>query len=236
MTKHSRSLRISSDVSPQRAAAIALAMTLCLSMGQAQAQSLRVPGQAPLRAPSLGAITLGAGAGAGVQRQADYIVAVVNSEPVTNNEVRARMLRAEQQMRQQGGQVPPRAELARLMLERIIVERTQLQLAKETGVQVGESAVDDAVANVARQNQMSSEELRRRLEAEGLPYAQFRGDLRNEILLNRVRDRELESRARVSDQEIEQFLREQESGAGPAGAVELNLAQILVAVPENASA
>jgi len=214
--------------------AIALTLALALPILPAQAQTLRAPGQ-PLRTPGLG--VLGLGAVSNVQRPADYIVAIVNSEPVTNNEVRARMLRTEQQMRQQGAQVPPRGELARLLMERIIIERAQLQLARETGVQVNDVMVDDAVANVARQNQLSAEELRRRLEAEGLLFSQFRNDLRNEITLNRLRDRELESRAKVSDQEVEQFIREQESGSSqqPA-AVEVNLAQILVAVPENASA
>ncbi len=216
---------------PSAAAALALALTLPVL----QAQTLRLPGQQ--RIPALGALGLGLPAGGSAQqRQADYIVAVVNSEPVTNNELRARMVRIEQQMRQQGAQVPVRAELARQLLERIISERTQLQLARETGVQISDAMVDDAVANVARQNQMSVEELRRRLEAEGLPLSQFRSDLRNELLLNRVRDRELESRAKVSDQEVEQYLREQGSDGGQQAAMEVNLAQILVAVPENASA
>jgi peptidyl-prolyl cis-trans isomerase SurA len=223
------------DFSARRpVAAAALGLLLGLPTALVQAQSLRVPGQPALRTPGLG--VLGLGAGAGVQRQADYIVAVVNSEPITNNEVRARVLRTEQQMRQQGAQIPPRGELARLLMERLIVERAQLQLARETGVQVNDATVDDAVANVARQNQMSSEELRRRLEAEGLAFSQFRTDLRNEIILNRLRDRELESRAKVSDQEVEQFIREQDGGGATAAATELNLAQILVAVPENANA
>lgn len=213
--------------------AVALALVVGVPLMFAQAQTLRLPGQQP-RTSGLG--VPGLGATAGVQRQADYIVAVVNSEPITNNEVRARLLRTEQQMRQQGTQIPPRSELARLLMERLIVERAQLQLAKETGLQVSEAVVDDAVANVARQNQMSAEELRRRLEADGLPFSQFRSDLRNEILLNRLRDRELESRAKVSDQEVEQLIRDQAGGGTTPLAMELNLAQILVAVPENANA
>ncbi|MDP1952944.1 MAG: peptidylprolyl isomerase [Polaromonas sp.] len=229
MTKHSR------FHFPVRRPALAVALALVMGMPLvlAQAQTLRLPSQQP-RTPGLG--VLGLGAAAGVQRQADYIVAVVNSEPITNNEVRARMLRTEQQMRQQGAQIPPRNELARLLMERLIVERAQLQLAKETGVQVSDAVVDDAVATVARQNQMSPAELRRRLEAEGLLFSQFRNDLRNEIVLNRLRDRELESRAKVSDQEVDQFIRDQAGGGSASAAMELNLAQILVAVPENATA
>jgi peptidyl-prolyl cis-trans isomerase SurA len=222
---------------PVRRLAVALAFVVGMPFMLAQAQSLRLPGQQP-RTPGLGVLGLGGGAaaGAGMQRQADYIVAVVNSEPITNNEVRARMLRTEQQMRQQGAQIPPRSEFARLLMERLIVERAQLQLAKETGVQVSEAVVDDAVANVARQNQMSPEELRRRLEAEGLSISQFRNDLRSEIVLNRLRDRELESRAKVSDQEVEQFIRDQDGAGSGLAPMELNLAQVLVAVPENATA
>lgn len=208
--------------------AAALALVLGLPALSAQAQVLRPPGQ--LRVPGLGTL----GTGAGVQRQADYIVAVVNSEPITNNEVRARMLRTEQQMAQQGTALPPKNELARLLLERIIVERAQLQLAKELGVQVSEAMVDEAVLNVARQNQVSVEELRQRVTAQGLVFAQFRTDLRNEILLTRIRERELESQAKVSDQEVAQFIREQEAGGDPASQ-EINLAQILVVVPENAT-
>lgn len=203
---------------------------LALAWPAVQAQTLKLPGQ--LRAPNPGTLKLGSAAGA--QQQADYIVAVVNSEPITNSEVRARMLRTEQQMAQQGTPVPPRSELARLLLERMIVERSQLQLAQEQGVQVSDAMVDEAVLNVARQNQVSVDELRRRLTAEGLAFDQFRTDLRNEILLSRLRERELEPRARVSEREIDDYLREQ-AGSNNAAEQEINLAQILVAVPENAS-
>lgn len=164
-------------------------------------------------------------------RAADYIVAIVNSEPVTNNEIRSRMQRFEQQLRQQGAGVPPRAQLTREVLERLISEKAQIQLARELGIRVEEATVDQAEQNVARQNQLDVAELRRRIVAEGVDLAQFRSELRNQILLQRLRDREVESRVKVSEQEIDQFLREQASEAN----AEMNLAHILVAVPENAS-
>src|SRR4051812_24768677 len=80
-------------------------------------------------------------------RQADYIVAVVNSEPITNNEVRSRMARFEQQLAQQGQALPPRAEFARQVLERLISEKAQLQLARENGVKAEDAAVDLAEQN-----------------------------------------------------------------------------------------
>ena len=164
---------------------------------------------------------------------ADYIVAVENSEPITNNEVRRRMVRYEQQLAQQGSAMPPRPQLAREVLDRLITEKAQLQVARETGVRADEALVDQAETSVARQNGVDVNELRRRLVAEGMSPAQFREDLRNQLLLQRLRDRELDSRVKVSELEIDQYLREQ-AATDPA-LTEVNLAHILVAVPENAT-
>ncbi|MES3002839.1 MAG: peptidylprolyl isomerase [Pseudomonadota bacterium] len=167
-------------------------------------------------------------------RQADYIVAVVNSEPITNNEVRSRMARFEQQLAQQGQPVPPRAEFARQVLERLISEKAQLQLARENGIKAEEAAVNLAEQNVARQNRIDVPELRKRLAADGIPLSQFRDDLRDQLLLTRLRERELESRVRVNEREIDEFIRNQKNSNDPAS-MEINLAHILVAVPENAN-
>ena len=211
------------------------AFVLCLALAAhgvvlvpaAQAQGLRV-------SPQLGGSRPAARANDNTPRSADYIVAVVNSEPITNNEVRSRMVRFEQQLTQQGTPMPPRPELARQVLERLISEKAQLQLARETGVKVDEVMLDQAEQNVARQNQIDVAELRRRIVADGVTPAQFREDLRNQLLLSRLRDRELETRVRVSDLEIDQYIRELQ-GSTDVSALELNLAQILIAVPEGAT-
>lgn len=166
-------------------------------------------------------------------RAADYIVAVVNSEPITNTEVRTRLLRFEQQLVQQGTAMPSRADLSRVVLERLISEKAQLQLAQESGIRIDDFQVDQAEANVARQYDMDVPQLRRQLGTEGLSVAAFRQDLRNQLTLNRLRQREVESRVRVTEADIDQYIREQQ-GAGDAAAMELNLAHILVAVPESA--
>jgi peptidyl-prolyl cis-trans isomerase SurA len=168
-------------------------------------------------------------------RPADYIVAVVNSEPITNNEVRSRMLRYEQQLAQQGTALPPRPQLAREVLDRLISEKAQLQVARERGVRVDETMVDQAELSIARQNNLNLQELRRRMESDGINVAQFRGELRNQLLLQRLREREMESRVKVTDLDVEQFLREQEQSGGDPALTEINLAHILVAVPENAT-
>jgi peptidyl-prolyl cis-trans isomerase SurA len=169
------------------------------------------------------------------QSTADYIVALVNSEPVTNNEVRQRLLRVEQQLAQQGTAMPAREVLAREVLEQIINERAQRQQATELGITVDEAAVTQAEQAIAAQNQLSPEELRRRIAADGMDINRLRNDLRNQILLQRVRERQVDSRVRVTDADIDDFIREQQ-GNNTLANLELNLAHVLVAVPEGASA
>lgn len=198
-----------------------------------QAQTLR-PSTGPLRqfgGPAGG----GALPNAGAQRSADFIVAVVNSEPLTNNEVRGKMLRAEQQMTQQGGVLPSRAELARQILERLISDKAQLQAARQSGLRVDDNAIKNAVLGVAEQNQMTVDELRRRLAADGVSFAKFEGELKDELLVNRFRQREVEARITITEADIDQFLRDQDSGAA-AATPDINLAQIFIAVPEIATA
>ena len=230
MTKHSFSLRLPSRPVSRLLLRRTASVLLLMPALMAQAQGLKPSLQ--LRAPELATVR-GAAAGTG-QQAADYIVAVVNSEPITNNEVRAKLVRAEQQLTQQGAALPPRGELARQVMERLIGDKAQLQLARTSGLKVEENAVESAVLGVARQNQISVEELRRRLVADGISYSQFRSELRDEIMISRLRQRELESRVTITEQNIDQFLREQQDNLA-LSEPEINLAQILVAVPENAT-
>ena len=204
-----------------------------LPVALAHAQTLR-PSTGPLRqfAAPPGSAAL---ANANVQRSADFIVAVVNSEPLTNNEVRGKMLRAEQQLTQQGGALPSRAELARDILERLISDKAQLQAARQSGLRVDQNAINNAVLSVAEQNQMTVEQLRSRLTADGVTFAKFQSELRDELLVNRFRQREVEARISITDADVDQFLREQDGGAALA-TPDINLAQILIAVPEIATA
>lgn len=166
-------------------------------------------------------------------RTADYIVAVVNSEPITNHEVQSRMERVQAQLSRQGTR-PPRAQMLGEVLDQLILERAQLQLARGQRIQVDEAAVGQAEAAVARQNQISVDGLKARLASDGMDYATFRNNLRDDLILVRLREREVDARVRVSDAEIEQFLRERIAAATNAPLL-INLAQILVAVPENAT-
>ncbi len=168
-------------------------------------------------------------------QQADYIVAVVNSEPITNSEVRVRAERVAQQIQQSGGSLPPRSELDREVLERLINEKAQLQQAKELKINVDDAAIDTAELNVARQNKMTLEQMRSRLAADGIPEARLRANLRDQLTLLRLRQREVESRVKVSDMDIDHYIQEQRQSVANPDAVEINLSHILVLVPEDSS-
>ncbi|MGZ9059547.1 MAG: SurA N-terminal domain-containing protein, partial [Burkholderiaceae bacterium] len=122
-------------------------------------------------------------------RPVDRIVAVVNDEVVTANELRARARIAEVQLRRQKIQPPASDVLERQVLERLIVDRAQLQLARETGVRVDDATVNATLGRIAESNGLSVQTLRQRLEADGVSFAQFRDDIRQDIILNRLRER-----------------------------------------------
>lgn len=165
-------------------------------------------------------------------RPLDAIVAVVNDEVITRNELEARMRQVERQLRQQNIALPTRDVLERQVLERIIVDRTQIQFAKENGMRIDDVMLDRAIGRIAEQNKATVQQLRDRLESDGIEYARFREEIRDEILMARVREREVESQVQVTDAEIDEFLREQKNQASTA---EANIAQILVRVPDGAT-
>ena len=166
-------------------------------------------------------------------RVGDYIVAVVNSELVTAYEVEQRAARAREELRRGGAREPSNDELRTQVLDALIDERVMVTYARDSGVKVDEAELDRAVNSVAANNRMTLPELRRRLAAEGLEFARFRNNLRDQIMVERVREREVHQRIRVTDSEIDRYLEQKKNTA--AAAIELNLAQILVTVPENAS-
>lgn len=194
--------------------------------------------------PAVLAVALLAGASTGVPvhaqtappavRSGDYIVAVVNQELVTNSEVQGRIARVRADAARSRQALPPDDELRRQIIDVLIDERVQLTYARENGQKVDESELDRAVANVAQQNQITLEQLRERLRKDGIDYARFRGNVRDQLLTERVREREVQQRIRVSDVDIDNYLDERRAAAGAAA--QYNIAQVLVTVPEGASA
>lgn len=167
------------------------------------------------------------------RRSGDYIVAVVNQELVTNSEVQQRLQRAEQDAARNNTRLPDRDTLQRELLDQLIDERAQLSSARDSGIRVDDAEIDRAVTNVAAQNQITVPQLRERLRTEGMDYTRFRTTLRDQIMLERVREREVQARIRINDADIESWLAEQREKNGAA--TEYNVAQILLSVPENAA-
>jgi peptidyl-prolyl cis-trans isomerase SurA len=167
-------------------------------------------------------------------RSIDAIAAVVNSEVITYKELEERMRMIERRMSKQGVAMPPRAQLQRQLLERMIVDRAQLQLAKEVGIRVDDGMLDRAVARIAEQNKLSMQDFRTQLEREGTPYSKFREEIRAEIIMQRLREREVANKIQITEAEVDNFI-EASTGA-QANQQEFNLSHILVRVPENATA
>jgi peptidyl-prolyl cis-trans isomerase SurA len=174
-----------------------------------------------------------------VLREVDYIVALVNSEPITRNELRLRQTRLLAQWAAQGVTPPSESEIFKRALEQLIDERVIQQIAKDDGVRISDAQLDDAMLIVARQNQFGGlAELRKDYEKGGGNWNSYREEFRAEIARAQVRDREVNARVRVSESEIDQALQEQNAGSNAAsrGAVDINLAQILIALPDNPTA
>jgi peptidyl-prolyl cis-trans isomerase SurA len=163
----------------------------------------------------------------------DRIVAVVNKEVITLSELNEAIATAERQLRRQGTQAPPRDVLERQLLERLILDKAQLQLARDSGIRVDDMQIDRAVQRIAEQNSMTLSGFRAALERDGVPFDAFRTDLRDQIALTRLREREVDDKIQVSDTEIDLFL--EENSAQSAVRAEYNVAHILVRVPDQAS-
>jgi peptidyl-prolyl cis-trans isomerase SurA len=163
----------------------------------------------------------------------DRIVAVVNREVITRGELENQLRFAAIQLKQQGTPPPPPNILERQVLERLISTSVQVQLARETGLRVDDTELDRAIQRIAQDNKLALQDLRATLEKDGMPFAKFREEIRNQIILARLREREVDNRIVVTEGEIDNFINTQQSQAERGE--EFNLSHVLVAVPESAS-
>jgi len=161
----------------------------------------------------------------------DRVVAVVNSEAITDVELQRRARSIARRLKSQGVDMPPASELEKQVLERMIQDRAQLQAAREAGVRVDEVMVDRAIGRMADENKMTVAQLRSRVELDGTPYTVFREEIAQEIAVSRLRERDIDAKIQVSEAEIDAFLAEQAKGGG--GVEEFNIAQIVVRLPDD---
>jgi peptidyl-prolyl cis-trans isomerase SurA len=164
----------------------------------------------------------------------DRIVAVVNENVVTRRELDEVLRTALKQLQKQGVQPPEPAVLEKQLLERIIVNRVQLQLAKETGLTVSDTELDQTLRRIAQENKLSLQEFYSALEQDGISFNKFRDEIRDEIILVRLKEREVNNRINVTEGEVDNFLHAQENSSD--NNYEYRLAHILIQLPEKADA
>ena len=163
----------------------------------------------------------------------DRVVAVVNSEVVTRLDLDEQVKVASQQLKRQGTPLPARDVLERQLLERLITAKVLAQSARETGLRVDDTQLQRSIERIAQENKMAPEGFRKMLEADGIDFNRFREELRNEILIARLKEREVDSKILITDAEIDNYLKNQQSQGGKDD--EYDLSHILVLVPEQAS-
>jgi len=164
----------------------------------------------------------------------DRVVAVVNDEAITQYELDDAKRIVLQQLKQQNVQPPAQDVLDKQVLERMMTERSLLQFAKENGVKVDDTMIERAILRIAQENKLSAEDFRKALAKENIDYPRYREDVRHELTVQRLREREVDSKITVSDAEVDQYLATLKSQS--TGEAEYKLAHILVMVPEQASA
>ena len=163
----------------------------------------------------------------------DRIVAVVNNEVITRVELQGQVDRSLDELRRRKVPLPPAEDIERQALERLIMDRVQLQFANQSSLKVDDLELDRAISRIAESNNMSLTEFRRTIERDGIAFDRFREEIRQEIVLTRLREREVDNKITVGDSEIDNYLLEQKDAkVAPS---EYQLAHILVRIPEQAS-
>ncbi len=163
----------------------------------------------------------------------DRVVAVVNDEVITRYELNEQKRAVAAQLKRQGVALPPDGELDAQVLQRYINEKVQLQYAREYGVRADDETVNASVQRIISDNKMSMPQFVSALKVDGVTLEKFRDELKNEIVLSRLRDREVESRVVVTDSEIDTYMAQ--VLAQGANQAEYSLAHILILVPEQAT-
>ncbi len=222
---------------------IFMGLGLLISVSSLQAQSLRAPGAgagfslgssspSAVSNPEQVTVKTQPAVVQDMKRQSsDYIVALVDSEPVTNQEILVQMQQWLAQMANQRVQAPPSSVLLKELMEKVISEKSQLQWASQQGIKVQDNEVDQAESSLASRNNMNVEEFRGKLKSTGISLKQFKAELQNQLILQKLRDKEVNSRIKITDSEIDLYLKDLKANLKD-DQVQIEIAQILVQLPD----
>ena len=164
----------------------------------------------------------------------DKIIAVVDEDVIMQSEFEQQLAKIREQIRRQGAQPPSASVLEKQVLERLILQKIQVQVAARTGITVTEQSLDKAIADIARRNNLSDDKFRDILASEGYDFKAFREDIRQEILLSRLRKEEVDKRIQVSDREIDNYISNARSGSDQSEK-DYQVSHILVSLPSGAT-
>jgi len=164
----------------------------------------------------------------------DRIVAIVEDDIILDRELTLETYSIVQKLKANKVMIPPDFILRKQVLERLIVDKLQRQLAERSGIRVSDEMLRNSVADIARRNNLSAAEFRKELESQGMGFQGFEESIRNEIIVNQLRAREVGSRIKVTDREVNHYLETQ--GDVNKEQVQYHLGHILISVPEAASA
>lgn len=163
----------------------------------------------------------------------DKIIVIVNEDIITQVELDERIILISQQIKQQGGRLPSLDTLHKQVLERLILEKLQLDMANKTGIRVNDEMVNRVIANIANENRLSMNQFREVLQKDGYKFSDFRENIRREVTISRLRKIRVENKVNISEQEINNYL--QQTLKDKSIDDEYHLNHILIATPEAAS-
>jgi peptidyl-prolyl cis-trans isomerase SurA len=169
--------------------------------------------------------------GSNLPIEADRVIAIVNNEAITQYDLRTRLSSVESNLQRRGTPMPPAQVLQRQVLERIIVDKLQMQSATELGMKVSDNELDTALRRIAENNKLTLDAFKQALEKDNIPWGKFREEIRQEITVARLRDREVDSRINISENEIDNYLNSAEARGDNA---EYLISHIIVRLPEQA--
>lgn len=163
----------------------------------------------------------------------DKIIAIVNDNIITQVELTERVQLISKQIKQQGGRLPSADTLQKQVLERLILEKLQLEMAVKTGIRINDEMVNRVIGNIARENRLSMSQFRGVLKKDGFKFSEFRENIRREVTISRLRKMRVENKVNISEQEIDNFL--SQTLKGQSASDEYHLSQIMIAIPEAAT-
>jgi len=162
----------------------------------------------------------------------DYVVAIVNKDVITNIELERKLVEITRQLEAKNTQLPPKSVLRKQVLERIVIDQIQLQLAERTGIRISDENLNQVLANIAQNNQMDLDSFRQTLESDGFDYTVFREEMRKEMIISQLRKRQVENKTFVTEQEVKKQLASMSGKQNLDN--EFHLAHILIPIPESA--